>query len=223
MSGSDDLAALLRLMTWLSPAFPVGSFAYSGGLERAVHDGLVKRADDLANWLSSILAHGAGWNDAVLMAEAHRSVGDATRLAECAELAEALAGSRERHQETMLLGDAFLSAAAAWPQTVTAGLPGTTAYPVAVGAVAASHGVACDKAVTGYLHAVVSQGVSAAIRLGVCGQKDGVSVIARLETIIVSTAERVAHSTVDDLGAATVNADIAILRHETQRVRLFRS
>jgi urease accessory protein len=223
MSDPDDLSAQLRLMAWLSPAFPVGSFAYSGGLERAVHDGLVKHAGELQRWLSSILAHGAGWNDAVLMAEAHRSVGDAPRLAECAELAEALAGSRERHQETMLLGDAFLSAAAAWPQTIAAGLPGSTAYPIAVGAVAASHGVGGDKAIAAYLHAVLSQGVSAAIRLGVCGQKDGVSVIARLEETVVATAERAALSTLDDLGAATVNADIAILRHETQRVRLFRS
>ena len=51
MSDATELSALLRLMAWLSPAFPIGSFAYSGGLERAVHDGLVRDASDLQAWL----------------------------------------------------------------------------------------------------------------------------------------------------------------------------
>lgn len=223
MSDNQDLSALLRLMAWLSPAFPIGSFAYSGGLERAVHDGLVSNAADLGQWLSSIIDHGAVWNDAVLMAEAHRSIGDSKRLAECAELAEALAGSRERHQETMLLGEAFLVAAAAWPHAIAASFPEGAAYPVAVGAVAAAHGVACDSAIAAYLQAILSQGVSAAIRLSVCGQKDGVAVIAALEETVVVAAKRAAQATLDDLGSAAIQADIVALRHETQRVRLFRS
>ncbi|MET0748592.1 MAG: urease accessory UreF family protein [Rhizobium sp.] len=222
MRDKQDLSALLRLMAWLSPAFPIGSFAYSSGLERAAHDGLVINAATLGNWLSSIITHGAVWNDVVLMAEAHRSFGDATRSAECAALAEALAGSRERHQETMLLGDAFLSAAAAWPQSAAA-TPRNAAYPVAVGAVAAAHGVACESAIAAYLHAVLSQGVSAAIRLSVCGQKGGVGVIAALEETIILVASRAAETTLEDLGSAAIQADIVALRHETQRVRLFRS
>lgn len=223
MSDNDDLSALLRLMAWLSPAFPIGSFAYSSGLERAVHDGLISDAAELGQWLSSIIGHGVVWNDAVLMVEAHRSIGDTKRLADCQELAEALAGSRERHQETMLLGEAFLAAAAAWPHGAAAILPRTAAYPVAVGAVAAAHGIVCDRAVSAYLHAVVSQAVSSGIRLGVCGQKDGVSLIAALEATVIAVAKRASLATLDDLGSATVQADIVALRHETQRVRLFRS
>lgn len=222
MSDTRDMSALLRLLAWLSPAFPIGSFAYSGGLERAVHDGLVADAADLGSWLSSVMGHGAMWNDAVLMAEAHRSAGEAGRLAECAELAEALAGSRERHQETLLLGEAFLSAARAWPLTPVA-MAKILAYPVAVGAIAAAHGVACDEAIAAYLHAFVSQAISAAIRLSVCGQKDGVALLVALESAIVDVAARAVRSTLDDLGSAAIQADIVSLRHETQRVRLFRS
>lgn len=222
MSNTQDLSALLRLMAWLSPAFPIGSFAYSGGLERAVHDGLVADAADLRRWLSSVIGHGALWNDAVLLAEAHRSAGEAARLAGCAELAEALAGSRERHQETMLLGEAFLSAARAWPLT-PATVAKVLAYPVAVGAIAAAHGVAGEQAIAAYLHAFVSQAISAAIRLSVGGQTDGVAVLATLENEIADVAARAARSTLDDLGSAAIQADIVSLRHETQRVRLFRS
>ena len=225
ISGTEDgdLQALLRLMAWLSPAFPVGSFAYSGGLERAVHDGLVQDTASLRDWIVSLIRHGSVWNDAVLLAEAHGAAEDAARLAEAAELAEALAGSKERHQETMLLGEAFLAAANAWPHPVFSKLPAKVAYPIAVGAVAGAHGIYREKALAAFLHALASQMQSAGIRLGVTGQKDGTAILAVLEDVIAEVAKRAARSSLDDLGAATVQADIASLRHETQGTRLFRS
>jgi urease accessory protein len=223
VSDNGDLQALLRLMAWLSPAFPVGSFAYSGGLERAVHDNLVCDSIGLEGWISTLIGNGSVWNDAVLLVEAHQASSDMKRLAAVAELAEALAGSKERHNETMLLGDAFLSAAAAWPHEIFSTLPARMAYPVAVGAIAGAHGISAEKAAAAFLHALASQMVSAGIRLGVSGQKDGVAVLARLEGLFADIARRAVQSSLDDLGAATVQADIASLRHEVQRTRLFRS
>ena len=136
---------LLRLLTWLSPAFPIGAFAYSHGLERAVHDGLVRDGDDLTAWLEDLVEIGSAWNDAVLLAEAHRRAAAGKDLTEIAQLAEALAGSRERHMETTLQGAAFLAAAAEWPAPLPAGLPKGCAYCVAVGAVAGAHGVAARR------------------------------------------------------------------------------
>lgn len=223
MADSTSPVALVRLMTWLSPAFPVGAFSYSGGLEQAVSSGDVGDAGTLRGWLSSLLAHGTLWNDAVLFAEAYRSVEDSVRLAETAALAEALSGSAERHRETMLQGEAFLAAASSWPHPVLDALDGTAAYPVAVGAVSGGHGIACDAALAAYLHAVVSNLVSVAIRCGVIGQRDGVATLAGLEATIVALASAALASTLDDLGAATIRADIASLRHETLKTRLFRS
>lgn len=223
MTDDRDLQALLRLMAWLSPAFPIGSFAYSGGLERAVHDGLVTDTASLKDWVETLIAHGGLWNDAVLLAGSHRVQDDGFRLAEIAELAEALAGSRERHQETTLLGDAFLVAARGWPDAVFDRLPQNAAYPVAVGAVAGAHRIVLEQALAAFLHAYVSQAVSAGIRLGVAGQRDGIAILAGLEDHISAVAKRAAASTLDELGSATVQADIASLRHETQRTRLFRS
>jgi urease accessory protein len=218
-----ELQALLRLTAWLSPAFPIGSFAYSGGLERAVHDGLVDDARSLSAWIGTLIGNGSVWNDAVLLGASHRVHGDPPRLAEVAALAGALAGSRERHQETMLLGDAFLAAARAWPDDVFERLPDAVAYPVAIGAVTGAHGIALEKALALFMHAYASQAVSAGIRLGVAGQKDGVAILAGMEGWIAEIAGRAALSTLDDLGAATVQADISGLRHETQTTRLFRS
>ena len=223
VGSASETQSLLRLMTWLSPAFPVGGFAYSGGLERAVADGLVSDAETLRSWIALLLERGSGWNDAVLLAEAFHAVADAERLAAARELAAALAGSRERHAETTLLGDAFVTAARAWPHPVLDGLGVGTAYPVAVGAVAAAHGVSLPQALAAFLHSVASQLVSAGIRLGAVGQRDGVAILAGLEEGIGAIAARAAASSLDDLGSAMIHAEIVSLRHETQGTRLFRS
>ncbi|MGN7293818.1 urease accessory protein UreF [Rhizobium sp. SAFR-030] len=223
MSLTRDTQSLLRLMAWLSPAFPVGGFAYSSGLERAVHDRLVTDAEGLRGWLSATLEAGTLWNDAVLLAGAARAVDDGRQLAELSELGLALAGSTERHLETLSLGRAFVSAAGAWPQAVFERLPRDCPFPVAVGAVASAHGVSTEQALAAFLHAALSQGVSAGIRLGICGQQQGVAMLAQLEARVVEAAARAAASTLDDLGSSTVQADIASMRHETQHSRLFRS
>lgn len=223
MTDRAGIQALLRLVTWMSPAFPVGAFSYSNGLEQAVHDGLVTDAPGLARWLQALIEHGSSWNDAVLLAECYSACGDAPRLAAARQLAEALAGSRERHMETMLQGEAFLTAAAHWPHPVLETLTGVVAYPVAIGAVAGAHRTGLEPALAAYLHATASSFVSVAIRCGVMGQTQGVGVLVALEPIIAETAVKASQSTLDDLGSATITADISALRHETLHSRLFRS
>jgi urease accessory protein len=210
-------------MTWLSPAFPIGAFAYSGGLERAAHDGLVRDAGELLVWLETLLTSGPWWNDAVILAEAWHAHDDPRRLAHVMELAEALAGSAERHLEITAQGEAFAAAASAWPNSVLDVLGERPPYAAAVGAVASAQAVPLDKTVAAFLHALASQAVSAAIRLGVLGQRQGVSVLAALETVVLQVCAHACGSTLDDLGSATMIADLSAIRHETQHSRLFRS
>lgn len=214
--------ALVRLMTLLSPAFPVGAFAYSHGIERAVHDGLVSDRVTLVDWLCDLLAFGSGWNDAVLFASAWTADGDG-ELAAVAELAEALAGSAERHLEAMAQGGAFLQAVRAWPDAAPPALAARAAYPVAVGATARRLGLDRDAALAAFLNAFVCNLVQAAVRLVPLGQSDGVAAIAALEPAVLSAAGRAAAASLDDLGSATVISDVLSMTHETQTTRLFRS
>jgi urease accessory protein len=223
MTTELDMQSLVRLMTWLSPAFPVGAFAYSGGLEAAVCAGIVNDADELRGWLETLLGNGPIWNDAVLLAEAWRASEDRSRLAAVAELATALAGSAERHLEITAQGGAFLEAAAAWPHPVLAMLNHTTPYSIAVGAVAAANGIPLERTLAAYLHALVSQLVSSGIRLSVLGQKQGVAMLAALEPAILGVAACASRSTLDDLGSAGMMADLMAISHETIHTRLFRS
>jgi urease accessory protein len=223
-------ADFLPLMVWLSPSFPVGSFAYSHGIEWAVEVGDITDAETCAAWLADVLEHGGAWSDAVLLAAAHRAIeeeDDAALLA-AAELAAALAPSKERRLETLKQGDAFLLAARnAWPCTALDRLAkvwnGETAFPVAVGIASAGHGLALQPTLEAYLVAFVTNLVSAAVRLVPLGQTDGTKIIARLAPLVREMAARAARSSLRDVGGAALRADIASMRHETQYTRLFRS
>ena len=214
---------LLRLLTWLSPAFPVGGFAYSGGLEMAVREGHVTDAAGLGDWLETALGYGQFRNDAVLLAEAWHAHGDSARLAEVADLARALAGSAERYLEITAQGDAFIDAAIAWSPPSVEALERGTPYSVAVGSVAAANGVDLHATLVAWLHALVSQLVSAAIRLSVLGQREAMALLAEIEPVVLEAARQAQLSTLDDLGSASVIADILSSRHEHLHSRLFRS
>jgi urease accessory protein len=225
-----EAAALYRLMTWLSPAFPVGGFSYSSGIEWAVEAGDITDAASLRDWLGAMLADGSGFGDGVFLAQAHRAVeaGDDAALRDVAELAAAFVPSRERQLETSSQGRAFMEIArAAWNcqalERTFAVCEGTLVYPVAVGLVGAAHEIPLPQMLHGYLHALLSNWISAASRLIPLGQTDSQRVLAALEPVVAATASRALSATLDDLGSATFRSDLASLRHETQYTRLFRS
>lgn len=221
---TTDGAALFRLLSWMSPAFPTGAYAYSHGLEWAVESGDVTSAETLLAWLADLLHIGTGRTDAILLRHAHRAAGDGRALADLADLAAALAPCRERQLETLAQGDAFLSAAMAWgcERPVLANT-GCVAYPVAVGAVAGLHGVSEDAACIGFLQAFAANLVSAAVRLVPLGQSAGLHTLCRLEPAILTTAANTRLAGLDDIGGACFRSDIAAMRHETQYTRLFRT
>jgi urease accessory protein len=212
--------ALLRLMAFLSPAFPTGAYAYSHGLEWAVAVGDIADPECLFDWLDDLLRNGAGRNDAILLRHAYRAASEPDRLREIAELAAALAPSRERRAETCDIGRAFAAAAAAWPHPE---FPDEIAYPVAVGALAAWHDIPEDDAVLAYLQAFAANLISAAVRLIPLGQSAGLRVLAAIEPVIIEVAASTREADPDDLGGCAWRADIAAMRHETQYTRLFRS
>jgi urease accessory protein len=225
-----NTAALLRLMAWLSPAYPTGGFSFSSGIEWAVEAGDIRDARSLQHWLVDLIAHGSVACDAVLFAHAWRAIiaEDDNALGAVAELGAAFVSSKERLLETTAQGQAFFSATqAAWPCPALDRLAcvwsGPLAYPVAVGVAAAGHGIALEPALTSLVQAIATNLVSAGVRLIPLGQTDGLRVLAALEATIVTTATRALATALDDLGTAAFRADIAGMRHETQYTRLFRS
>jgi len=225
----DSAGSALPLLIWLSPAFPVGAFAYSHGLEAAVEAGDITNAATLQAWLEDLVRYGSLRADALLAACAWRAAmaGDMAGVIEINDLTLALAPSKERHLETTGQGNAFVTAVqASWPSDLMGELAQgaePVAYPVAVAVAAAAHGVPLPALLDAYLVAFAGNLVSAAVRLGPVGQTDGQKIIARLVPALREAAQMAASGTLDDLGSAALRSDIAAMRHETQYSRLFRS
>lgn len=223
--------ALYRLMTWLSPSYPVGAFCHSSGLEWAVEARWVSDRDSTRSWVETWLEHGSGWNDAVLFVHAHRAavLQSRDRLKTVSALAAAAHPSAERRLEQLSQGAAFRRIAiesGAAPNFFFAP-DGEVAYPVAVAVMAAGHGIGLKPALTAFLHGAAGNLVSAAQRLVPLGQKDAQIIVEGLRPAVLAAAERAA--ALDDgdpfeaLGGASLLADLASILHETQYTRLFRT
>jgi urease accessory protein len=219
--------ALLRLLTWLSPSFPVGAFAYSHGIEAAVDTGLIRSAADLESWIGAIISHGAGFADAVFLCHAWRAAarGDGEALSAVNASAAAYRGSAEAALESSAQGRAFLTAlAAGWPELAIQGEAGTEpAYACVVGAAAGLSGIALPDTAVAFLHALATNLISAGVRLIPLGQREGVRILAALAPVTARAAKAALATDLDDLGTATLRLDWTMARHETQHVRLFRS
>ena len=230
---SADVHGLLRLQSWLSPAFPTGAFSYSHGLETAIDEGLVSDLDGLRHWLEGALHHGVGRTDAWFVVEAAVATQDrdARRLVEVGELASALCGAAELRHETRVQGQAFLATLKAvwpherldWATAVLAedGIPAT--LPIAAGLAGAAHGIALERFVPLYLGALVANLVSAGVRLVPLGQTDGQRAVAALEPTVAEVAAHALRRTEAQPGSAALIIDLCAMRHETQYTRLFRS
>ncbi len=227
---STDSAALYRLLTWLSPAYPVGAFSYSHGLETAVEAGMVKDRGDLAGYITTVLRHGAGRVDAALLVAAHRAAAanKPRALDKVAQLAAAWRGTAETALETMQQGTSFTSiTATAWPDARFAGLAarhgGRLSHPVAFGAVAGFQAVPLLASVTAWLAAFAANLVSAGVRIVPLGQTDGQLATAALQPIVQAAAAAALAANLETMGTASPMLDLLSMRHETQYTRLFRS
>jgi urease accessory protein len=204
--------------------------AYSHGLESAVAQGLVKRDVDLVAWLRDLVALGSLRTDLIFLSVAWRatSAGDVGSLVAHNHLALAFQPSAERYLETSQQGGSFAdTVTAAWAapafEAFRAACDGPVAYPVVVGVAAAAHGVPLHETLSAYGLAFVQNAVSAAIRLSLIGQTKGQMIVAQLMPAISTVALAAVDSSLDDLGSATISADLASLEHETLYSRLFRS
>jgi urease accessory protein len=211
-----DLLDQLRLVQWLSPAFPIGGFAYSQGLEAAISDGLISDGNSLSQWLQSVLRFGSGRMDALFVAHA---LDPHTDIAGLADLALAYAGSAERAQEMTEQGRAFGTTVAALLRVPQPQLP----YAVALGYAARNLHLDTPVVLGLYLQAFASQLTAAAVKFVPLGQTVGQKVLTDLGPDLVKLAALYATTPLSGLGSASFGAELAQMRHETMDVRIFRS
>ncbi len=225
--------ALLRLQSWLSPAFPTGSYSYSHGLEWAVEAGHIHDRKSLVDWMEADLCYGSGRNEAIFFSEAWRcAIGDDyAKLFEIAELAAAFRGTSEFALESSQQAAACLATLRqVWPDRVLDWLSEILcerhvqpSLAVVLGVRSARQDIPASLALPAFLQSYIANLVTAGVRLIPLGQTDGQLAIAELEEAVLAASAQAKEATIGDLGSAAFMVDLASMAHETQYTRLFRS
>jgi urease accessory protein len=163
-----------------------------------------------------VIRAGGGWQDAVLIGLALRPGADLDALA---STARALAPSAERLRETEEQGAAFARMVAG----VTARSLPAEPLPIAIARAVLPLGLPAEDAIALAVQAFATNLVQIGIRAIPLGQTEGQAILSRLLPTIGAVAARAAQAEDDDLGAASLAADLHSIRHETQEVRLWKT
>ena len=206
---------LITVMQWLSPAFPIGGFAYSHGLEWAIDKGYVSNREELKKWISDLLEYGSLKNDAILI----KLVLKGSDPKEINELALALCSASERLSETQLQGGAFCKIMReVWSVEMD-----ELTLPIALALAAKNESIDQNLVVPAYLHSFCSNLISVAMRLIPIGQTDGQKTLRELSPLISDSVRAVAKSDKDDLGSACFLSDVSAMQHEYLQPRVFKT
>ena len=208
----------LTVLQWLSPAFPIGSFAYSHGLEWAIDSEYVKDSKALYHWVKDLLNFGSARSDAFLISLSFQAE-SAEEIAKLDQLALALAASEERRHESLLQGHAFSrTIRTVWGHDID-----DLCYPIALGRASKQHDLDQGQVIAAYLHAFSANLISAAIRLVPLGQTQGQQVLLDLTPEIVKMATEALNAKEEQLGSITFLSDVSSMQHETLHKRIFKT
>ena len=210
----DKKRDIMILQSWFSPAFPIGAFSYSHGLETAIQDGLITDEVSLRSWISTLLSYGSGRNDGIFIKETYKGE-EGTNV-----LCLALCTSKERWQETTELGQAFGRVVNTSYQT---DLPDGLAYPVAVGLAARTMELDLTLTLQSYLQAFAANLISVGVRAIPIGQQAGQHCLVRLYPIIDDVITQAAEGSLDEVGSATMMSDLMAMKHEFSVPRIYRT
>src|SRR5258708_21520671 len=204
--------ALLRLQSWLSPAFPSGSYSYSHGLEWAVEARHVHNRESLVDWLEADLRYGSGRNEAIFFSQSWRCAvdDDRAKLFEIAELAAAFRGTLEFALESSQQAAACRATLRqVWPDRLLDSLSQLLsehcvppALAVVLGVRSAREGIPISLALPAFMQSYVANLVTAGVRLVPLGQTDGQLAVARLEQAVLAASPQPRTATIHDLGSA---------------------
>lgn len=224
---SDTISdsALLRLLQLVSPSLPVGSFAYSQGLEWAIEAGWVHDSNSTADWLLGQMQITIGYVDVPLLTRACAAAGSRTLLEKwdnwvfaCRETAELRAEEHHRGQALIrLLVGLDIEQAAEWQARSHVSF--ITAFAIAV----RTWAIPVPQAASGYVWSWLENQILAAVKLVPLGQLAGQKLLGKLAAEIPTTVSGGLSCDDSAIGACTPGLAIASCRHEEQYTRLFRS
>jgi urease accessory protein len=222
-TGDGDLA-LLGLLQLVSPALPIGAFAWSQGLESAFELGWVSDEATLGEWLEGVLEDGLTRCDLPVLARMYSAwqAGDDRALADWNDWLQANRETAELAAEDFRLGEAMVRLLRSLDQ-LPASLPSQPTYAVMFALASWQRGIPVRDSVLGFAWAWLENQLAVACKALPLGQTAAQRLIERLRPQLVAAVDTALALSDDELGPALPGLALASAHHETQYSRLFRS
>lgn len=222
-----EVSALVGLMRLVSPALPIGAFAYSRGLEHAVTAGWVTDEAGAERWIVGLLETSLSNLDGPLLVRIERALHahDVREAHRWIALSRACRESRELLLEDEQTGRALIRLLADLDVPHAKGLFATQSFSLVAGFAVAGrhHGIAIRDLVAGLFYAACESQVAAAVRLVPLGQTSGQRILSSALRAMPACVEHALALDDDDIGQLAPALALGSAWHETQYSRLFRS
>ena len=222
--------SLYYLLTWFSPSYPIGSYAYSHGLEYAVESKVIKDISDLSSWINDFLIYGSAYNDAIIISCGYNAIvdNDLNKLEEISQIGKAFKPSKEIALESNQQGISFVHAVSSSLKSdkfdsLIKIIKENISFPIVVACAGATCKVNKLDLINAYLHAFVSNIISAALRLMSIGQTESQVLLIKFKKKVELLTKKIISKNIDDLGSSVLIGEWSSAKHEKQYSRLFRS
>lgn len=216
--------ALLRLLQLSSPTLPIGSYAYSQGVEAAVHAKLIVDETTALAWLRSVLRDGLVHGDLALLHHFYQAwhTEQVNDLQVLTELSHAIRETHELWQEDQHLAKALMRLAKSL--NISFEQSGSeVCYPMVYAKVALAWDASAADALTAFCWSWMENQIAALIKLVPLGQTQGQSLMLQMDEAVIQAVEKAQQVKIEDIGNSLMQLAILSSRHETQYSRLFRS
>ena len=214
---------LLKLLTWNSQSYPIGSYSFSSGLEYAVESSIITSGKKLQTWLKELLIFGNLQSDSILLIETWKLMNENKNhiIPDLNIFAISLNQSYEKYLESYEQGKAFIKISGeAWNHKFSSH---NLVFPIAYASSAYQENISLKDTLISYLHANLSNLLAAGIKLIPLGQTEGQKIQISLNTFIENEYKNILKKDINNIGNCAWVNDIISMKHENQFTRIFRT
>ena len=199
------------LQVWFSSSFPIGSYAYSHGLEALIDDKKIKNNNDVKEFLDALLFYGTLRNDYIFMKSIYKGE-------EINELILASASSKERQIEMIDMGNSFRKIMKdSWELS----LPENTSFIYCLAKAGLHFNIKFDHLIKFYLQSFISNLINVCVKHIPMSQKDGQSLNVNFINKIQDFLTHAEKLTLRDVGSTFFIGDIFAIKHENLDSRIY--
>lgn len=218
-------SSLLRLLQLASPTLPVGAYAYSQGVEAAVHAGVVVDEDSALSWIQDVLMNGLVYGDLALLNHFYQawSNSDFKKLKTCSELSLAIRETSELKQEDQHIAKALLRLATPLEIDIFNTPTFENTYPLVFAGFAQYWKIPLQEVLQAFAWSWMENQVAAMIKLVPLGQTQGQKLMLKMDASIQQATQLAQQVPMESIGNSLSHLAILSSQHEIQYSRLFRS